>query len=91
MQPQPFSLLITAAEKGELSAGTPTKGGIFTFNFRESIENNLSPLAKNVSWTNLVTTAKSQTISTAKRTGCRQPDQRLIACKQSPVFRMSSR
>jgi len=89
MNPQPFSLLITAASKGELSAGTPVKGGIFTFNFRESLESNLSPLAINVNWGELVSTAKAQTISTAKRTGCRQPDKSLAACKQSPVFRMS--
>lgn len=85
----PFSLLITAAAKGELSAGNSNKGGIFTFNFRESLEKYLSPFANNVDWTNLVASARMQTIATAKRTGCRQEDNSLRACVQNPLYRMS--
>lgn len=89
MDQKPLSLLITAAAKGELSAGNSNKGGIFTFNFRESLEKFLSPFANNVNWNELVASAKNQTINTAKRTGCRQDDNTLRSCVQNPVYRMS--
>ncbi len=89
MNNTPFSLLITAAAKGELSAGNSNKGGIFTFNFRESLEKYLSPFSNNADWTKLVASARMQTIATAKRTGCRQEDNSLRSCVQNPLFRMS--
>jgi hypothetical protein len=89
MNPQPVSLLITAAAKGELSAGNSNKGGIFTFNFRESLEKYLGPFANNVNWNDLVANARNQTINTASRTGCRQDDNTLRSCIQNPVFRMA--
>jgi hypothetical protein len=42
MNDKPLSVLMTAASKGELSAGNST-GGIFTFNFREFIGEILWP------------------------------------------------
>jgi hypothetical protein len=85
----PLSLLVTAAAKGELSAGNSTKGGIFTFNLRESLEKSFSPFAKQVSWSNLIASARAQTILTAKRTGCLQDDNSLKACIQNPVYRLT--
>ncbi len=89
MNPKPFSFLITAAAKGELSAGNSNKGGIFTFNFRESLEKFLGPFYNNATWTDLVTSATKQTIATAKHTACRQADNSFRSCVQNPVYRMS--
>lgn len=89
MNPQPLSILITAASKGELSAGKLNTGGIFTFNLRETLEATLGNFATNVSWDALVKTAKEQTAATAKKTKCEQPDKKYAACSQIPVFRMS--
>jgi len=88
MSEKPFSLLMTAAAKGELSAGNSNKGGIFTFNFRESLEKFLSPFSNDVTWTGLVISAKNQTVYNAKRTGCRQEDNSLKSCIQNPMFKM---
>ncbi|MBL7745304.1 MAG: caspase family protein [Chitinophagaceae bacterium] len=87
MNPKPLSVLMTAASKGELSAGNST-GGIFTFNFRESLEKFIGPFYFNSSWNTILTAAKSQTISKAKRTWCRQPDNSKKVCVQNPVFKM---
>jgi hypothetical protein len=89
MDQSPFSLLVTAAAKGELSAGNSNKGGIFTFNLRESLEKSFSPFAKQVSWNDLIASARTQTILTAKRTGCLQENNTLRSCVQNPVFRLT--
>ena len=87
MSPEPTSILMTAASKGELSAGNST-GGIFTFNFRESLEKSIGPFHFNSNWTNILTTAKTQTVYKAKHTWCTQPDNSRKVCQQNPVFKM---
>lgn len=84
---KPMSVLMTAASKGELSAGNST-GGIFTFNFRESLEKIIGPFSNNVSWPDLLATAKTQTINKAKRTWCKQPDNSKKVCVQNPTFKL---
>lgn len=90
LNPKKMSLLMTAAQKGELSAGNTNDGGFFTFNFRESLEKHIAIFEKNkdVSWNTIITSAKSQTIARASRTLCRQVDESLKVCVQNPVFRM---
>lgn len=85
---KPTSILMTAAAKGELSAGNST-GGIFTFNFRESLEKLVGHFANNVSWTNLLNTAQQQTITKAQRTWCDK--EKKIICKQEPVYKLEQR
>ncbi|MBS1750700.1 MAG: caspase family protein [Bacteroidetes bacterium] len=84
----PTSILMTAASKGELSAGNST-GGIFTFNFRESLEKSVGHFANNVSWTTLLNTAQQQTITKAQRTWCDK--EKKIVCKQQPVYKMEQK
>jgi Caspase domain len=87
MNPKPTSILMTAASKGELSAGNST-GGIFTFNFRESLEKSIGPFYFNSNWNAILTTAKTQTVNKAKHTWCMQPDNSRQVCQQNPVFKM---
>lgn len=84
---KPYSLLVTAASKGELSAGNVNRGGIFTSNFRDALEKLLSPFSPSAGWDTLIASAKTQTAQAAKRIGCRQPDNSLRSCLQNPTFR----
>ena len=88
MNPKPMSILMTAAAKGELSAGNTNDGGIFTFNFRETLEKFMGPFSNNVAWNSLVTTAKTQTINKANHTWCKQDDNTRKVCVQNPVFKV---
>lgn len=88
MNTQPVSILMTAASKGELSAGNGT-GGIFTFNFRESLEKSIGHFANKVSWQQLLTAAQQQTITKAQRTWCDK--EKKIVCKQKPTYKLEQR
>ena len=87
MNDKPLSVLMTAASKGELSAGNAA-GGIFTFNFRESLEKIIGPFSNNVSWPDLLNTAKKQTVNKAKHTWCKQEDNTRKVCEQNPTFKL---
>jgi hypothetical protein len=88
MNPQRISILMTAAQKGELSAGNSNDGGIFTFNFRQSLEKYLKPFTNTVTWKELADAAKKQTIVKANHTWCRMPDNTRKVCVQNPVFKI---
>jgi hypothetical protein len=90
MREQPISLLMTAAQKGELSAGNVSDGGIFTFNFRQSIENRLRLFATDVSWNNLITAAQTQTTTRANRSNCADEGQPQKRCVQHPVYKLET-
>jgi hypothetical protein len=87
MGEQPVSVLATAAAKGELSAGNST-GGIFTFNFRESLEKFFGPFYALVSWDQVMKLSQAQTIRKAKNTLCIQEDNSRKVCVQNPVYKM---
>ncbi|MEP6596965.1 MAG: caspase family protein [Ginsengibacter sp.] len=86
--PQRVSILMTAAQKGELSAGNNNFGGFFTYNFRASLVNFLSPVHQftGVSWDNLIEEAKAQTIAKADHTWCSMPDGGKAKCVQHPAY-----
>jgi hypothetical protein len=86
---RPTSILMTAAAKGELSAGNNAYGGFFTFNFRETLQKNLGLFGQFVSWEQLLKTAKTQTITKANNTMCPNINGAGFSqCKQNPVFIM---
>ncbi|MBI1344470.1 MAG: hypothetical protein GC171_16225 [Terrimonas sp.] len=93
MSDQRQSILMTAASKGELSGGNSNSGGIFTFNFIGSLEQFIGQLPQKshanieVTWRNLVTEAQKQTINKANHTLCRQIDNSLRVCRQTPVYK----
>lgn len=80
------SLLMTAAVKGQLSAGNPADGGLFTFSFRESLEKALGPFTRKPNWNTLIADAKTQTITKASHTWCDKVKR--IICAQNPVFKV---
>ncbi len=87
LSPKRTSILMTAASKGELSAGNNSNGGFFTFNFRESLEKRMGLFSQFASWKDLVASAKQQTITKANNTMC--PNVRgdgFSKCKQTPTF-----
>jgi hypothetical protein len=88
MNDKPLSVLMTAASKGELSAGNTNTGGIFTFNFRESLENYMGPFFHNVTWQTVLQSSQKHTVTKASNTLCPQPDKSFKVCKQSPLFRI---
>ncbi len=87
MRAEKQSLLMTAAAKGELSAGNTNIGGIFTFNFRESLEKYMGPFYQDITWEDVMAGVKKQTISKASRTLCPQTDNTYKPCAQTPVFK----
>ncbi len=87
MDSKPLSLLITAAEKGELSAGNDSDGGIFTHNFTLSVDKHIGLFFNSASWEEVVQMAKKQTISRANNTTCPQEDGTYQKCKQTPVYK----
>jgi hypothetical protein len=88
MNPKPTSVLMTAASKGELSAGNANNGGIFTYNFRESLEKYMGPFFQSVTWGSLITNAQKQTIAKATHTWCIQIDNSRKVCVQNPIFKI---
>ncbi len=89
MNPKRMSFIMTAAKKGELSAGTISDGGFFTFNFRETLEKTVGNFNKDktVSWPAILNTAQAQTIAILNGKKCRQPDESVAKCVQNPIFR----
>lgn len=90
MDPKPVSVLMTAATKGELSAGNDNIGGIFTFNFREAMESYFGLFYNNVTWSTVLEQAKKQTINKASHTLCPQEDEKTYKpCNQHPVYKLN--
>ena len=88
MDPKPMSMLLTAATKGELSAGNPIDGGFFTNNLRASLDKFFGPMFKEVTWAQVLDNAKKQTIYKAQHTWCFDPDNTKHVCAQTPVFKV---
>ncbi len=84
MNEKPMSLLMTAASRGELSAGTRENGGIFTYMFRETLGKFMGPYETATSWAAIVDNATKRTVKKADGTDCRQPDDSFKPCRQQP-------
>ena len=86
----PVSILVTAAQKGEMSAGNNSYGGFFTSNFRSALVNYLSPVFTlgSITWQKLIDEAKTQTSKKAFNTLCNLPDGTRARCVQHPVYKM---
>lgn len=89
LPPAPVAILMTAARKGEMSAGNNSYGGFFTFNFRTALLNFLSPTHEftGVSWAKLIDEAQTQTVKKATNTICNNPDGSRTRCVQHPVYK----
>jgi hypothetical protein len=88
MPTKPVSILVTAASKGEMSAGNINFGGFFTYNFRSSLESSFGPFYLLPTWQNILEEAKKETIKKAEHTLCVSPSGPTAKCKQTPVFKI---
>lgn len=84
-----MSLLMTAAEKGQLASCNAELGAFFSFYFKGSMENALRDVkTKNVSWYQVLDKAKLQTVDKARRTYCSKPYVPANICKQTPQYQV---
>ena len=91
MSPDRTSILIAAAEKGQVSAGNPVNGGIFTSQFRESMQKYLSINYQNITWNQIIENTKTQTETVAAYSLCPKPENPEIInkCKQTPIVKVN--
>ena len=83
LSPKRTSVMMAAAQKGELASCNPTLGAFCSFYFKASLENSLRPAQLGYpTWYQVLENAKLQTINKAKRTYCEKPK----LCKQSPYY-----
>ncbi|MEO6252626.1 MAG: caspase family protein [Ferruginibacter sp.] len=83
------SILMTAASKGEVSAGNNNIGGIFSYNMRTSMEKFMSPFnGSHVTWEEILVNIKQKTRSKAANTLCPQADESYKPCTQNPLFKL---
>lgn len=82
------SIVMTAASKGQLSAGNINDGGFFTSNFLDNIEKSLGKFTSfdQNNWNFVVTQAKARTIDKAASSRCRMPDKSIKNCNQTPFY-----
>ncbi len=84
-----MSLLMTAAEKGQLASCNEELGAFFSFYFKSSMENALRDVkTKNISWYQVIDKAKIQTVEKAKRTYCSKPHVAANVCRQTPYYQV---
>jgi Caspase domain len=91
MDPNRISILMTAAAKGQVSAGNPSDGGIFTNQFRDALQKFMSINYQNISWQQITENAQVQTATVAGYSLCPQPDNPKVLkdCKQTPMYKMN--
>ncbi|MEQ1554077.1 MAG: caspase family protein, partial [Ferruginibacter sp.] len=83
-----FAVLLSAASKGEAAAGFESDGGIFTFNFRETLVNVMNPLAtvNDVSWSSIINETFTNTIKQAPNATCAESNVASKKCLQHPII-----
>ena len=91
MSPDRTSLMITAAAKGQVSAGNPTNGGIFTSQFREALQKYMGINYQNITWQQITENTQQQTATVAGYSLCPRPENpnEYNKCSQTPVFKMN--
>ena len=91
MNPNRTSLMITAAAKGQVSAGNALEGGIFTGQFREALQKFMGINYENITWQQITENAQTQTAFIAGQSKCANPNnpKEYNDCKQTPVFKMN--
>lgn len=87
-----LSLLMTAAQKGEYSAGNVAEGGFFTSNFLQTLEKHIGKVRTTAtpletSWKSIYEMTVNETTIRANRKPCRLPDGTAPRCVQHPVVR----
>jgi hypothetical protein len=87
LNPEPVSIIATAANVQELASSNNNFGGFFSYFFRATLNFYLSSLRRDTpTWEALLRDAKAQTIKKASNTYCSKPYIDANLCKQFPVF-----
>lgn len=86
MAPSRRSILLTAARKGEMSAGIPGEGGICTFTFKASLSKSLNKTTGPASWEQILEEVKKNAYQRSRETWCNK--EKKIACNQHAVTKV---
>lgn len=86
MNPKPTSILVTAAQKGEMSSGNGIVGGYFTNEFRSNLITNFKPLHNYPTWSAVLGEVKKSTIEKADNARCSKSGEVLKTFNQHPVY-----
>ena len=91
MSPERKSMMITAAAKGQLSAGNRDEGGIFTSQFRDALQKYMGINYQNITWQQITENAQAQTANTAAQKDCQNPEneKEYKPCKQTPMVKVN--
>jgi len=88
MNPKPTSIIITAAQKGQMSSGNGIVGGYFTNEFRSNLITFFKPLHHYPTWDGVLKEVKTSTIEKADNARCSASGEPEKTYKQYPVFRV---
>ena len=86
------SLLMTAASKGQVSAGNATDGGLFTGQFRDVLDKYMSNNFRGVPWDKIVESIQEQTSESASYGQCEVPGvtpKTYRVCEQTPMYKFN--
>ena len=86
----PVTILMTAASKGEVSAGTLAQGGFFTSQFKGALEKYMGMGNTDAfSWNDIVMGTQSSTKTIAEGISCPLPENKTVykPCKQTPMYK----
>lgn len=86
MNPKPISILVTAAQKGEMSSGNGIVGGYFSNEFRSNLITYFKPLHNYPTWAGVLSEVKTSTIEKADNARCSKPGETLKTFNQHPVY-----
>lgn len=88
MNSKPMSILMTAAQKGEMSVGNLTFGGFFTNQLRSNLTTYFGPFHQFPSWNNILEESKKTTTDQAENSQCSTSGEPTKTYKQHPVYRI---
>ncbi len=86
--PNPTSVIATAADVDQKASSNDGFGGFFSYFFKQSMEENLGYLKKNVSWDEVLLGAQAQTERKARHTYCDSPYVAANICEQVPYYKI---
>ena len=88
LNPNPVSLLTTAADLGQKASSNNQFGGFFSYFFKTAMENHFARFVKNVTWDGVMQETTKETIFKANHTYCDKPYTDENICKQNPFYKM---
>ncbi len=88
LNPEPVSILATAADEGQRATSNNKFGGFFSYFFKMSVESYFSYFKKDVTWDQILGDIKIQTADKAEHTYCDKPYIPENICLQYPYFKI---